>query len=316
MNSLNRILILLGIAALLVAGGTTTASAKAPRVKFGAWTPGSPFGGKLGAVNRLQRTIGRRVKIVNWYQDWGNQDAEHFSYNVTKAVRGVLRSKRTPMLTWEPYPLANGSPWEDYSNDAVANGRYDNLIRTWASGVGRLHKKVYVRLAHEFNGTWYPWGGPVNDNTPESFKRMWTHVVDVARGAGGTNIKWVWSPLAEDVPNEGSNHFENYYPGPGYADVLALDGYNWGSGTPQFGGWRSFRGIFRKAMRRISKLGPQPVWIAEVGSASDGGNKSRWVRQMFRTARHWKRLKAIVWYDQDKERDWSTASAASAFRSR
>ena len=99
-------------------------------------------------------------------------------------------------------------------------------------------------------------------------------------------------------------------------DVLALDGYNWGGGTPQFGGWRTFRGIFRKAMRRIGRLGPQPVWIAEVGSASDGGNKSRWVRAMFRTARKWKRLQAIVWYDQDKERDWSTASAASAFRAK
>lgn len=316
MNAPIRTLLVLFVTIFTVSAlAPAPASAKRRSVTFGAWTPGSPFGGKLGATNRLEGTIGRRVKIVNWYQDWGSQDREHFKYNVTKAVRGVVRSGRRPMLTWEPYPLANGAPWNDYSNDAIASGRYDGLIRNWAAGVARLRTPVYVRFAHEFNGTWYPWGGPVNDNSPQSYKRMWTRVVDVARSAGATNIRWVWSPLAEDVPNEGVNRFENYYPGPGYVDVLALDGYNWGGGTPQFGGWRTFREIFKKAYKRIRRLGPQPIWIAEVGSASDGGNKARWVRNMFRTARKWKRLKAIVWYDQDKERDWSTASAASAFRS-
>jgi hypothetical protein len=35
---------------------------------------------------------------------------------------------------------------------------------------------------------------------------------------------------------------------------------------------------------------------------------------MFQTARKWDRLQAIVWYDQDKEKDWSTANAAGAFK--
>ncbi len=313
MNTPQRIFTRLLLAVLLV--GAVTASpavAKRPKVTFGAWTPGSPFGGKLGATRALQRSLGRRVSIVSWYQEWGD-DATHFNYNVTQAVRAIRRSHRTPMLTWEPI---RDNAWDAYSNDAIASGAYDDYIRSWASGVARLRTPVYVRLAHEMNGNWYAWGGPVNNNSPDSFKRMWTHVVDVSRSVGATNIKWVWSPLAEDVPNEGPNHLENYYPGRGYVDVLAIDGYNWGGSTPQFGGWRTFRSIFKKAMRRVARLGPQPVWIAEVGSASDGGSKSRWVRNMFRTARKWKRLKAIVWYNQDKERDWSTASAASAFRVR
>ena len=144
---------------------------------------------------------------------------------------------------------------------------------------------------------------------------MWRHVVDVARGAGATNIKWVWSPLAEDVPNEGANRFERYYPGRSYVDVLGLDGLQLGRRRRRSSaaGARSARSS-RSPTSASSKLGPQPIWIAEVGSASDGGNKAKWVRNMFRTARQWKRLKAIVWFDQDKERDWSTASAASAFR--
>jgi hypothetical protein len=299
--------------ALCVLAGTTAAPASAKRsVTFGAWTPGSPFGGKLASVNRLQRTLGRRVKIVNWYQDWSPSDRQHFSYNVTRAVRGVLRSHRRPMLTWEPYPLAGGAPWEDYSNDAIASGRYDGFIRNWAAGVARLRKPVYVRFAHEFNGNWYPWGGVVNDNSPASFKRMWTHVVDVARGAGARNIRWVWSPLADKVA--GTPRFEAYWPGKRYVDVMGLSGFNWGASVPQYGGWRTFRKIFKKPYRRIARLSRKPIWITEIGSASDGGSKYRWVRNMFKTVSNWDRLRAIVWYDQDKERDWSTASAASAFK--
>jgi hypothetical protein len=306
MTKLVRILIIATLA--LVALPVGQASAR-HHVTFGAWTPGSPFGGHLGATNSLERSLQRRVKIVNWYQDWG-VDESHFRWNVTKAVRGIRQSSRVPMLTWEPY---QPGPWEAYSYDSIINGSHDGYIRWWARKVAGLHKPIYVRLAHEMNGNWYSWGGSVNNNSPAKFRQMWRHVVDVARGAGGGNIRWVWCPLTEDVPGNRANRFERYYPGGGYVDVLSLDGYNWGSGTPQFGGWRTFRKIFAKPYKRIRRLGPQPIWIAEVGSASDGGNKKRWVRGMFRTASRMKRLKAIVWFNENKARDWSTASAASAF---
>lgn len=314
MNAPIRILVRL-LLVTVVATAITAAPASARRtpVTFGAWTPGSPFGGKLRATNALQRSIGRRVKIVHWFQDWGVDD-HHFKYNTARAVRSIRRTHRIPLLTWEPYK--EGATWEAYSYDAIAGGAYDDYIRNWARGMARLRTPIYVRLAHEMNGNWYSWGGPVLNNNAESFKRMWTHVVDVARSAGATNVKWVWCPLTEDVPNVASNHFERYYPGPSYVDILSLDGYNWGAGTPQFGGWRTFRKIFAKPYKRMTRLGSQPIWIAEVGSASDGGDKAKWVRSMFRTASRMKRLQAIVWFNEDKARDWSTAAAAHAFRAR
>lgn len=317
MNVSARLLTRLLIALAALAVALPAAPSHARGVTFGAWTPGSPFGGQLGATNRLESSLQRRVKIVSWYQDWGT-DQSHFRWNVTKAVRGIARSGRTPLLTWEPFPgdPYGPGPWDQYSNAAIARGDHDAYIRWWAGKVAKLHKRVYVRLAHEMNGTWYSWGGPVNNNSSASYKRMWRHVVDVARGAGATNIKWVWCPLAEDVPNTRANRFERYYPGRRYVDILSLDGYNWGASTPQYGGWRSFKKIFKRPYKRLSRLGRQPIWIAEVGSASDGGSKTKWVRAMFRTASRWSRLKAIVWFDQDKQRDWSTASAATAFRGR
>lgn len=298
------------VLALVLAFAALVAVAPAPAeaVKFGAWTPGSPFGGKVDTVNQLEQRIQRRVKIVNWFQDW-SVDSHHFKYNVARAIRGIRRSGRIPMLTWEPY--APG-PWEAYSNDAIANGTYDDYLRFWARGMKKLRSKVYIRFAHEFNGNWYNWGGPVNNNSPAKFKRMWRHVVDVFRSEGARNVKWVWSPLVEDP--QYAPRFERYWPGSRYVDVMGLSGFNWGSTVPEWGGWRSFKEIFKKPVKRIKRLSKKPLWITEIGSASQGGSKHRWVRSMFRTARKWKRLKAIVWYDQDKEKDWSTASASSAFR--
>ena len=307
MTAFLRILLI----SVLAIGGSfaVPAGASAGRdVTFGAWSPGSPFGGKVRTINALERRIQRRVKIVNWFQDWG-VDANHFRWNVKKAVRGIRRSGRVPMLTWEPY---KPGPWEAYSNSAIANGAYDNYLRFWARGLKRLNRPVYIRFAHEFNGNWYPWGGPVNGNSVASFKRMWRHVVDVMRGAGARNVRWVWSPIDQDP--QGAPRFERYYPGRGYVDVLGVSGFNWGASTPEFGGWESFKQIFKKPYKRLRRLGPQPIWVTEVGSSTDGGNKRKWVRRMFKTARRWDRMKAIVWYDQDKERDWSAANAASGFK--
>ncbi len=295
--------LLLALAAL-----AAVAPSSADAVKFGAWTPGSPFGGKVRTVNQLEHRLQRRVKIVNWFQDWSH-DESHFTYNVIRAAKGVRRSGRIPMLTWEP--IVPG-PWEAYTNEAIANGAYDAQLHHWARRMAGLRSKLYLRFAHEFNGDWYAWGGPVNNNSPAEFKAMWRHVVDIFRAEGATNVKWVWSPLVDD-PGYAPN-FERYWPGAGYVDVMGLSGFNWGSTVPEWGGWRPFKEIFKKAYKRISRLSNKPVWITEIGSASQGGSKYKWVRQMFKTASKWDRLKAIVWYDQDKEKDWSTASAASAFK--
>jgi beta-mannanase len=82
------------------------------------------------------------------------------------------------------------------------------------------------------------------------------------------------------------------------------------------GGYRTFKQIFQAPYNRLRALGDQPIWFAEVGSAPEGGSKAKWVRDMFATARQWKQLQAIVWFDQNKEQDWRAApddAVAAAF---
>jgi hypothetical protein len=291
------------------------ALAGAGDVLFGAHTDGAVYDGGVERIDALQRRLDRRVAIVNWYQNWSSDPGREWISDLhPELVRAVTRSDRLPLLTWEPWDPARGADQPRYRLRRIASGAYDGYLRSWARGLKALGERVYLRPMHEMNGTWYPWSGTVNGNDPEDYRAAWRHVHDVFADVGARNVRWVWSPLNVDAPATRANRMERYYPGARYVDVLALDGYNWGATRPEFGGWQSFREVFERGYRRLRALGDQPIWIAEVGSAPEGGDKARWVREMFRTAREWDRLEAIVWFDLAKERDWRATPVASAFR--
>jgi hypothetical protein len=294
-------------------GGTPAPTAEAARHQplFGVHTDGDPYWGNVRNVERLERRLGRPISIVNWYQQWTGDWISEVQPHVVKAVTS---SHRIPLLTWEPWE-PNGSPWQaHYQLRHIAGGRFDRLIREWADGLAALGSRIYLRPMHEMNGNWYPWGGTVNGNAPREYRAAWRRIHRIFERRGADNVRFVWCPMTADVPATPGNRMERYYPGRRYVDVLALDGYNWGAGG--YGGWSSFRQVFGAAYRRLTALGPQPIWIAEVGSAHDGGDKAAWVRDMWRTAARWRRLKAIVWFDVNKERDWradQTGPVANAF---
>jgi hypothetical protein len=282
---------------------------------FGVHTDHDPYQGHVDNVDHLERRLRRPISIVNWYQMWGGDWTTHVHPHV---IGAVTDSGRIPLITWQPSREGNGSAWDgEFQLRRIVNGHFDSLIRTWANDLRKTGSPIYLRPFHEMNGNWYPWSATVNGNSTRQFRKAWRRVHRIFQRRGADNVRFVWSPLNVDVPAIPSNRMERYYPGHRYVDVLALDGYNWGSGGP--GGWASFRQVFGSAFRRISKIGPQPIWIAEVASAHDGGDKAAWVRDMWRTAARWRRLKAIVWFDLNKERDWrtdSTSAVAHAFHMR
>ena len=272
-------------------------------VRFGSWTPGDPYHGTTDGQDALQAATGRRVDIVNWYQSWGG--GSWVSAVQQQALHAVTRSGRTPLLTWEPWEPTGSPNQPKYALARIAAGDFDVYLTTWALALKLNGSPVYLRPMHEFNSDWYPWSGGANGNSPEQFVQAWRHIHDIFRNLGAHNVRFVWSPNNIDVP--ASNPMERFYPGDAYVDVLAVDGYNWGAGTPEFGGWQSFSEVFDRAYDRLRALGPQPIWIAEVGTSPDGGDKAAWIRDMFARAAEMSRLEAIVWFNEYKERDWRAA---------
>ncbi|MFN2321768.1 MAG: glycoside hydrolase family 26 protein [Trueperaceae bacterium] len=254
-------------------------------VHFGAFTYGGVWQG-MEPVARLEAQLGRRLDVVHWFMNWDHAYDAHL-------VDAVLASGSAPLISWQPH---------GQSVDDIAAGAYDGYLRSWADGLAAAAGIVYLRPFPEMNGDWVPWNGD-----PDGLVAAWTRMTALFDEAGASNVRWVWGPNVTDEPRTDANRMERYYPGAGHVDVLALSGYNWGATRPGIG-WRSFEEIFEDAYARLVDLGTQPVWIAEMASSDEGGDKAAWIRDLFASTA-FPRLEALVWFDENKEADWRLTSA-------
>lgn len=261
---------------------------------LGAFVPAGVWN-DLAPLRELEGRVGGAFGLAHWYTSWD------YGYDPVP-VDDVLAAGRIPLITWQAH---------EESMADIAAGVYDAYIKEWAHGVRAAAGTVYVRIFPEMNGDWTPWSGD-----PEGLKRAWRHIVDLFGAEGASNVRWVFSPNVTDEPRTPENAMERYYPGDDYVDVLGLDGYNWGDTKPAIG-WRSYEDVFEDGYTRITRLGDQPLWLAEVASAEEGGDKAAWVDDMLNSTA-FPRVEAIVWFNEDKEADWrieSSLRSLQAFRS-
>ncbi|MBG6225487.1 hypothetical protein IWX63_002059 [Arthrobacter sp. CAN_A2] len=305
-----------GPVTITATAGTTTGSARytvlapapapgAPKaIRFGIGTDGGPAaGGELDAVAAL---AGEAPSLVLSYKDF-NQPAPIAELDAVRA-RGA-----ETLLTWEPWTWGGGTEQPAYSLDRIAAGEFDAHLRAWGTDLGRWGQPVYLRFAHEMNGNWYPWAAGVNGNTAGDYIAAYRHVHDVVASTGATNISWVWNP---NVPYWGSTPLDQLYPGAEYVDIVALDGYNWGT-SQSWTSWQEPEALFGDGIAQLRKLAPgTPIMIAETASSEIGGSKPQWISTLFRYVSAQQDVVALVWFHIAKETDWridSTTASADAF---
>jgi beta-mannanase len=138
-------------------------------------------------------------------------------------------------------------------------------------------------------------------------------VHDIMTSAGATNVTWMWSP---NVPYPGSVPLQDLYPGAGYVDTVALDGYNWGTSQP-WSAWTTPQGLFDQGLSQLRALAPdKPIVIAETGTTAAGGSKAGWITGLVSYLAAQPNVTGFVWFQHPKETDWrfnSTPSSAAAF---
>ena len=268
-------------------------AAPAGTVLMGAYAPSGVWHG-LAPLRALEARVGRHFDVAHWFTSW------NFDFDPVP-VHDVLSTGRIPLISWQP---------TDLPVTAIAAGDHDDYVRSWARGVADAPGLVYIRPFPEMNGEWVSWNGD-----PATFRRAWRRVAGIFTAEGASNVRWVFGPNVTDEPRSEANRMEHYYPGHDVVDVLALSGFNWGETRPDIG-WRSFEQVFERGYARLTELGPQPVWLAEIASSELGGDKAAWVRDMFASTT-FARLQAIIWFDEDKEADWRVTSSpevVAAFR--
>jgi hypothetical protein len=291
---LRRFACLLMICLLSLLTGAGQAAARPP-VALGVNIANAP---DLSApLDQYVRLVHRRPAIIMWYQQW----SEPLFYS--DQLPHVAALGAIPMITWDPTLGGRGIPLR-----AVAGGRYDAYIRTAARAAAAWRQPIYIRLGHEMNLRSTPFGPGHEGDTPHSYVAAWRHVVRIFRQQGARNVEWVFSPNTDCA---GKCPFRRFYPGNRWVDWVALDGYNYA--TVDHTRWMSFRQVFGSSYRTLTRLSTKPVMIGETASAPTGGNKARWIRRTFRVLpRRFKRIRAVVWFDRDKETNWTVDSSPGA----
>lgn len=290
-----RLTSLVAASAALAAMAVAPASAPAT-IQLGVYTPEAPESAR--ALSAYDAMVGRRPDIVMWFREFGQPLLG------SQEIANLSATGQTPMVTWEP---------NDQSLSQIASGAYDSYLAESARIAKSWGGPLMVRLAHEMNGSWYPWGG--SNASPEAFIAAWRHVVSVFRAEGADNVRWVWSPNVQG--GEPARYpISPYFPGDEWVDYVGLDGYNWG--TP-VGRWQSLEEVFAASYAVVTGLSARPVIIAETSSSEIGGDKAAWIRTGFMSTipQSFPRVSAVVWFDRKKEDDWridSSQASLDAYR--
>lgn len=254
--------------------------------------------------------------FTNFKAHWGNLSVQ--SSNIVS--RGG-----TPMISLMPSRL-DGSD----ILGAIVAGDEDAYLNSWINSFMAWRNSypegerpvILLRFGHEFNGNWYSWG-----NRPEAFKAAWRHIHGMFEAAGANEgVEWVWCANATDVDDY--NDMRVYYPGDDVVDWTSLDGYNFGTNY-SWSSWRSFDQVFSYAYNRLVENYPdKPIILGEVASAEPGdtpdpawgqyGNdsdayqdKNIWVADMMmRIEEAYPAIRAIAWFNINKEVSWALAGTA------
>ena len=191
------------------------------------------------------------------------------------------------------------------SLQAIAAGRYDLWIRTYASEVRAFGHPVIIGFAHEMNGGWYPWG-----KQPRAFVAAWRHIVTLFRQQGAANVTWLWTP------NTGGAHpraLRRYWPGGSYVNWVGIDGYYYDPAD-------RFAQIFTPSIRVIRKLTRAPILLSETAVGTLAG-QARLIPDLCAGIRR-SHLLGLIWFDVDQHdppihQDWRLEghpAAIAAFR--
>lgn len=274
-------------------------------------------GWNIAHIDSFNVNTARTAVIINLYSTFDFNWWSQLRYQ----SRNIVSRGATPLITWMPYkrdrPDAN-------ILEEIIDGKHDGYVYSWLDGFkywlnsypAGQQPKVALRFAHEFNGTWYPWG-----DKPEALKAAWRHLHNMFEKKGlGHAVEWVWSANNADV--DSYNDITRYYPGDDVVDYLAIDGYNWGSNY-SFSRWKSFDETFsQQYVKMIDSYPDKPILITEVSSSEphdtpnpavgqDGDDsdafesKDLWISDMMdRIKASYPAVRAIVWFNTNKELNW------------
>jgi hypothetical protein len=260
----------------------------APGTYLGVYEAGVP--GSYSGVTAFTKDTGIKPGVVVYYSGW--LESFRASFATTVAKRGAV-----PLVQIEPTGI---------SLAAIASGKYDGYLSSYAEAVRNYGGPVILSFGHEMNGAWYSWG--YRHASPTRFVAAWRHIVSVFRFVGARNVTWLWTiNVISDTPDGKIPGPAPWWPGSSYVNWVGIDGYYY---EPS---WR-FASLFGTTVVAVRRLTDDPILIAETAAAPAVGQSAQ-IADLFAGVRTYGLL-GLVWFDVNGSRDWrlSNPAAIAAFR--
>lgn len=263
-----RVLSTLTLAA--VAAGTALTGAASPASAASAANP-MMFGAAAStksAVQAHERVLGSRLNGLRVYKSWDSQlfgSSQTWARDTGHTLFLSIRSERQ-----------NGSNvrFADVANAQPGSKIYQDMVRQ-AQQIKAFRDTVYIAYNHEPEAR-----GAYDLGDGAQFAAAYRKVESVWKAQGVHNVRYVWAMTAYGFARHDNHRAELYYPGDGFVDYIAADGYNWYNCRGK-GNWVELAQVI-EAQRQFGLKHPSKgLMLYEFGSAEDRANpgrKAQWLR--------------------------------------
>ena len=264
-------------------GGSAQVLAAKPDSYLGVYVPGVPASD--AGLAAFGSKTGTRPNVAAYYSGWLEPFQSTFATELS--TRGAV-----PLVQMDP---------TDIGLAAIAHGRYDKYLASYAQAVRGFDRPVIISFGHEMNGDWYSWAN--GRTSPRDFVAAWRHIVRVFRSRGAYNVTWLWTinSLAGG-PGQVAGP-QAWWPGASYVTWVGIDGYYYYPAE-------SFTTLFGTTISAIRRFTGDPVLITETGISPTAGKAAK-IPGLFAGARS-AGILGLVYFDAKRNQDWRLDQDADA----
>jgi mannan endo-1,4-beta-mannosidase len=257
-----------------------------PASYIGVYREGVPI--SYGVVSAFTAATGVSPDVVTYYSGWNESFQASFAATVRK--HGAV-----PLVQINPFGV---------SLAAIASGRYDSYLSTYAEAVRSYRDPVILSFGHEMNGNWYSWG--YRHTSPAVFVAAWRHIVTLFRSLKVRNVTWMWTVNVMHK-NRGIPSPAPWWPGSSYVTWVGMDGYYY---DPSW----TFASLFGPTIAAMREFTRDPILISETAAAPASVQPAK-IADLFAGIRLYGLL-GFVWFDVSRTQNWrmSTPEAITEFR--
>lgn len=261
--------------------------------KWGLYTPHAVVNNDFTNVDAIENKIGSKFDGLLEYR-------YYFEDMPVEGMKTAYENGKIIQLTVQTSTVMN-EELDGYNPVFdILDGIYDERFKTMARQIKEVGHPVLFRLNNEMNSDWTSYGASACLDDPEIFVELWRKIYNIFKAEGVGNAIWVFNPNDQSFPPCGYNSTMAFYPGDEYVQMFGVTGYNTGTYYAELNGekWKSFTEIYDNVMEHQYPIYKNFPWIiTEFASSSIGGDKVKWINDMFENINKYPNIKMAFWFN-------------------